>query len=130
MDENLTGNSKQESDAPAETEITVPVMLGHSEEATLIGASQAGPRVERAEARQQRDDPVAAAPKPQVNVSDITDYKAFVAFLHNAGFSRAFAKRVTNRDAFKSAAEPSDENSPAAEAVMAKLIKLAELLKE
>ncbi|MBI2713148.1 MAG: hypothetical protein HYX37_01675 [Rhizobiales bacterium] len=95
----------------------------------MIGASQAGPRVERAEARQQRDDPVAVAPKPSVNVSDITDYKAFVAFLHNVGFSRAFARRVTNRDAFKSAAEPSADNQQVANAIKSQLAALCETLK-
>lgn len=130
MSGDLTGISKSDFADRAATENEAPVRPGHSEEATLIGASQAGPRVERAEARQQRDDPVAVAQTLPVNVSDITDYKAFVAFLHSAGFSRAFAKRVTNRDAFRSAADPSAQNQQIAEAIRASIAALGDLMKD
>lgn len=106
----------------------VAVRPDTSREATSHGASHAGPRVERAEARQQRD--ASCAPVTlTVTASDITDAKSFVDFLHRAGFSRAFAKRVTNRDAFKSSADVSPENPALAdEAVKSTFAGFARLL--
>lgn len=60
-----------------------------------------------------------------VTASDITDAKSFVDFLHRAGFSRAFAKRVTNRDAFKVAAEPLPSSPEESE-----LVSLVDQIKE
>lgn len=107
MHEQLTGISKSDFASNVEAE-HVAVRPDEFAETTSSGASHAGPRVERAEARQQRD--ASTAPVTlSVNASEITDPKAFMAFLQRAGFSRTFAKRVTNRDAFKSAAEPEPE---------------------
>lgn len=117
MVEGLTESPGSDSDAQVEAE-NVAVRPDASAETLSSGASHAGPRVERAEARQQRD--ASTAPLVlSVNASEITDPKAFMAFLQRAGFSRTFAKRVTNRDAFKSAAEPSAETSQIAEAITA-----------
>lgn len=129
MHEPLTISREAESIGIADAENTSPVTLGHSEEATSNGASHAGPRVERAEARQQRD--ASTAPVTiSVIARDITDYKAFVTFLQDAGFSRAFAKRVINRDAFKSsAAEPSAELSQVADAIAQKVAEFAQRMK-
>jgi len=102
MPEDLTQASKSVPDPTVEAE-SAPVRPGDSAETTSSGASHAGPRVERAEARQQRDASTAAVTL-SVNASEITDPKAFMAFLQRAGFSRTFAKRVTNHDAFESAA--------------------------
>lgn len=126
---NLTEIGNSDSSEVAKSENEAPVTPGHSEEATLIGASDAGPRVERAEARQQRDDLVAVAQSPSVKATDITDYKAFVTFLHAAGFSRAFAKRVTNRDAFKVAAEPNPDDQQIAQAIRTKFAEIGLALK-
>ncbi len=128
MANNLTIAGKSVSADRAEAEIAAPVTLGHSDEATSSGASHAGPRVERAEARQQRDASTAPV-NLSVIASDITDYKAFVAFLHEAGFSRGFAKLVTNGDAFKSAAEPSADDSQIAEAIKAQFALYRDTLK-
>lgn len=107
MDDLLTDSRKSDFGRSVEAE-HVAVRPDASAETTSSGASHAGPRVERAEARQQRDASTAAVTL-SVNASEITDPKAFMAFLLRAGFSRTFAKRVTNRDAFKSAAEPEPE---------------------
>lgn len=104
MHEALTESAKSDFAPNVEAE-HVAVRPDVPAETLSSGASHAGPRVERAEARQQRDASTAPATLT-VNASEITDPKAFMAFLQRAGFSRTFAKRVTNRDAFKSAAEP------------------------
>lgn len=127
MPDDLTGIDKSDSTPRAETG-EVAVRPDAPAEATSSGASHAGPRVERAEARQQRDASTAPV-NLSVNASDITDYKAFVAFLQDAGFSRAFAKRVTNRDAFRAAAEPSAEDQQVAHAIKAQFAALGEALK-
>lgn len=106
----LTDSCKSDLAEGVEAE-NAPVMPGDPAETTSSGAGQAGPRVERAEARQQRDASTATVTL-SVNASEITDPKAFKAFLRRAGFSRTFAKRVTNHDAFESAAEqPSDDTA-------------------
>lgn len=122
MDDGLTESSKSDFAQGVEAE-NAPVRPGDPAETTSSGASHAGPRVERAEARQQRDASTAAVTL-SVNASEITDPKAFMAFLQRAGFSRTFAKRVTNRDAFTSAAEPSAETSQIAQAITAITAKL------
>lgn len=116
MREHLTGIGDRESTLPVEAN-DVAVRPDVLAETTLNGASHAGPRVERAEARQQNRDASTAAVTLSVNASDITDYRSFVGFLHQAGFSRAFAKRVTNRDAFKSVAEPSADDQPVTQVI-------------
>ncbi len=110
----LTGAGKSDSDPTVEAEY-VAVRPDVPAETLSDGASHAGPPVERAEARQQRDVPTAVS--LSVTASDITDPKAFMAFLQRAGFSRTFAKRVTNRDAFKSAAEPSVDDQQIVHAI-------------
>lgn len=126
MREQLTAASKSELHADTNAD-TVPVLLGHSAAVSSDGASHAGPRVERAEARQQRD--ASTAPVIlTVNASEITDAKAFIAFLQRAGFARDFAKRVTNRDAFKSAAAPSADDTEIANAIITTLAGLAETI--
>lgn len=93
------------------------VRPGDATEATFSGAGKAGPRVdERAEARQHRD-ASAAKSLADFNAADITTPEQFIGFLCSAGFSRAFAKNVTDRSAFKLAAEPSVENSTIVQAI-------------
>lgn len=119
----MTESSKSSLLEAAEAD-RVAVRPDTSREATSHGASHAGPRVERAEARQQRD--ASCAPVTLiVTASDITDAKSFVDFLHRAGFSRAFAKRVTNRDAFKVAAESLPSSPEESE-----LVSLVDQIKE
>lgn len=113
----LTGIGKSDSAANVEAG-NVAVRPDDPAETLSSGASHAGPRVERAEARQQSRDASTAPATISVNASTITDYKAFVAFLQEAGFSRTFAKRVTNRDAFK-AAEPAADDQQIADAIRA-----------
>ena len=126
MKNDLTETGKSDSAEHVEAE-SVAVRPDTSAETTSDGRGYAGPRVERAEARQQNRDAATATNLP---ASNITDYVGFVNFLCDAGFTRAFAKRVTNRDAFNSAADPSPDDSQIAEAITASLANFGDYLKE
>jgi hypothetical protein len=116
MREGLTGIGEADHGGNVEADIAAPVVPGSSAETFSEGAGCAGPRVERAEARQQNRDASSAPVTITVNASELTDFKAFADFLQAAGFSKAFARRAA-AGAFKSAAEPSAEDQPIAQVI-------------